>query len=150
MSNRNSFLFIQEIEQLQIYMVRKTQYDNEMIENAYNILKYSTKENPMKSKELQRKLRLDDADGRPNTRGLITEVIRRKRLPLAASSHGYYVIHNIDELKENNEQLDKRKIGIENRKVLINSVFLLEHPESLEDARFEEPEYFDEEDDDTG
>ncbi|MBX8636164.1 MAG: hypothetical protein KIY09_06970, partial [Thermoplasmata archaeon] len=94
----------------------------------------------------QRMLGLDDADGRPNTRGLITDVIRKKKLPLAASSHGYYVIRDADQLKENNKQLDRRKIGIENRKVLINSVFLLNHPESLEDSRFEDSEYFDEED----
>lgn len=114
-------------------------FTEQQIEEAYEILRKATKNKPVKSRELEEKMGLDDADGHPMSRQLIFEVIRRKRLPLGAKSNGYYIIDNWEDLQEYNAKLLGRILGTRDRMYIVNEVFREKYPDKIpEDDEFPE------------
>jgi hypothetical protein len=96
----------------------------DLIQKAFEALSGTTRARPLKSRDLQRVLGISDADGHPQTRQIVFEVMEQRNLPLGATNDGYYVIQSEDELKEYLRALDNRILGTLNRKVLVNKVFL--------------------------
>ena len=101
------------------------------IDRAYELLKRATKAVPVKSRELERHLGINDADGHPQSRAIIKAVIREKNLPLGATGDGYFVIRTLAELKEYGRTLDARVRGNVNRKALVYAAYAASNPGSL-------------------
>ena len=116
----------------------RNKFNQEIIERAYEIMRYSTKEKPITSSELQRRLGLNDADGDPNSRALIKVVIHRKYLPLAAGQSGYYVISTYEELRKYFSNLDTRAAKIIERKLLIGRAFKNSYPDQLPEETYDD------------
>ena len=57
------------------------------------------------------------------TRGLILQTIKEFDLPIAASSQGYYLIKDANDLQEYVSSIDGRISEMENRKNLVQSAF---------------------------
>jgi hypothetical protein len=93
------------------------------IQKAYDALAKTTRAAPLKSKELAQLLGISDADGHPQTRQIITDVMEQKDLPLGASGDGFYVIQDESELNDYLRALDIRVIGTINRKALVTGAF---------------------------
>lgn len=103
-----------------------------IVKRAFEKLKKATKSSPVRSRDLEKYLGLNDADGHPQTRAIIKEVIRTKNLPLGATTNGYYVIRSAGELKEYGRRLDKRVRGTVNRKTLVYAAFTASNPGALQ------------------
>jgi hypothetical protein len=101
-------------------MPAKAQYTEIQVEGAYEILQKATKARPVTSEELGERLRIDDVEGNPIGRGLITEVIRRKRIPIVAKGKGYFVPESYDDVKSYLNDLNRRSLGILERGALVD------------------------------
>ena len=97
------------------------------IDVAYDILRKATKESPVTSEELGHKLGIDDPEGNPLARSVITEVIREKHLPLAATGAGYFVMETLEDLKDYRADLNRRIAGTLERIRLVEEAFEKTH-----------------------
>lgn len=97
----------------------------DVYELAWNALKlHLGHENPLKSAELARILgnAADSRTGTPETRALITELIRRG-LPIGATSDGYFVLRTSEELQRYVAELNDRASAILYRAKLVERAF---------------------------
>lgn len=97
--------------------------DDATVDAGYRILRDATKESPITSEEFGRRLGLDDPEGNPEARRVITEVIRTRKLPIASGRSGYFVIASAAELKEYRDDLNRRIGGIYGRIKLVEDAF---------------------------
>lgn len=105
-------------------MPSKWNWTDEQVDRAYELLKDSTKASRVKAVTLEEALGVEHIEGRMKSRDLITEVMRRKHLPLGSGNTGFYVIRSEDELKIYREALTKRILGVENRIDLVEKAYL--------------------------
>ena len=107
-----------------MYMAKKWPWTDEQVEAALHILEGATKANPITSEYLGDQLGLNDIEGNWKARNLISEVIRRTGLPLAANGRGYYKMETLEDLKEYRESLQRRIVEMTDRISLAERSFL--------------------------
>lgn len=115
-SRRERFILESPVSSL---MTTDWEWTEEQIEGAYEILKDSTRENPVTSETIRKALSIKDFSGRWRSRDLITEMMRRTGLPLASGNGGYFVMRTSDDLKVYRSQLRVRSLHIQGRIDLI-------------------------------
>jgi hypothetical protein len=108
-------------------MTREGRWTKEQVEQVHEILKYSTKDKPVTSDVIRQVLGIKDFSGRWKSRDLITEMMRRTGLPLAASNEGYFVMNTLDDLKVYRSQLRERMLKIQNRIDLVEKNWEKKH-----------------------
>lgn len=64
-------------------------------------------------------LNVDDNDTHRNMRSIITSVLRKTDLPIGATTRGYFIIKDADELVEYVDALSKRSEDIDDRKARV-------------------------------
>lgn len=83
----------------------------------------TSKEEAITSSELSEKLRIGDAEGNPETREIVRDIMKTRNIPIIASSCGYWVASSKQEIEEYTERLDARIQGIQTRKYEIISAW---------------------------
>lgn len=83
------------------------------------LLEHRGSDNPIKSREISNELGIDEVESFPVTRGLIKEILKEDKIPVAGSSQGYFVIETEEELQDYLDNLDSRAMNTIQRKYLI-------------------------------
>lgn len=79
----------------------------------------ASSDSPIKAARLAKMLEIQDGAGQPKTRKLIKEVITIYKIPIVASSKGFWVAENKDQVKTYLESLKFRALRTRNRMRLI-------------------------------
>jgi hypothetical protein len=113
-------------------MTARPKYTDDQMERASNLLKGASSTHPITSEELGEKLGLEDIEGNWNARDLITEVMRKKRVPVVArttgKARGYWVPQTETDVKEYVQDLFRRSHGILGRAALVDFLWHESHP----------------------
>lgn len=71
------------------------------------------------SREINEELGLDNIGSFPSTRAVIRELVLEDKVPIAATTNGYFLIKTEDELASYIENLEQRMLSIADRKYAI-------------------------------
>ena len=74
---------------------------------------------PISSKEISQLLTIPDAEAQPITRALILETMKKTKVPIGASSKGYFIIKSEEQLMRYVVSLQNRADKITDRKRLV-------------------------------
>ena len=92
--------------------------DEEIRERIKQILlEHEGANNPISVREINEEVDVNSSNVIPNIRKVISEVVLEEEIPVIASSEGYYLVQNEQELKEYVEQLESRIEAINERKL---------------------------------
>ena len=97
------------------------------------ILDHQGADDPITSREINEQVELDAVGSFPSTRSVIRELVLEDTVPIAASSNGYYVIQDQDELEHYVENLENRVMQITERKFAVQRAVLEWDDEILDD-----------------
>jgi hypothetical protein len=122
-------------------MPAKPRFSSEQLEAAYELLKDATRAHPVTSEQLEKAVRLPHVEGNLGGRTLIHEVMKAKRLPLVATSGGYFVPTTYEEVKEYVEGLQRRSLGNMGRAALVDVLWHETHPTDEENQTTLEDEW---------
>lgn len=97
-----------------------TSVDPEIKAEVRDILtEHRGKDNAITSTDLLEMVDMEDAEGNPRIREVITELIFEDEVPIASYNKGYFLIEAEEELDEYLEHLEKRIMGHTERKLVI-------------------------------
>ncbi|MCL9818392.1 hypothetical protein [Natronocalculus amylovorans] len=85
------------------------------------LLDHRGSDNPISSREISDELGIDEVESFPVTRGLIKEILKEDKIPVAGYSQGYFVIETEEELEDYLDNLDSRAMNTIQRKYLIKN-----------------------------
>ncbi|WP_121820535.1 hypothetical protein [Halostella salina] len=88
------------------------------------LLNHKGEDNPISSREINEEIGVDDIGSFPSTRAIIRELVMDDYLPVAASTKGYFVIQDEDELEDYIDQLENRVMNITERKFAVQRAVL--------------------------
>lgn len=88
------------------------------------LLDHEGSDNPITSREINEEINLDNIGSFPSTRAVIRELVLEDQLPIAATSQGYFIIQDEDELSEYVDQLESRVMNITERKFAVQRAAL--------------------------
>lgn len=88
------------------------------------LLDHEGSDNPITSREINEEINLDNIGSFPSTRAVIRELVLEDQLPIAATSQGYFIIQDEDELSEYVDQLESRVMNITERKFAVKRAVL--------------------------
>jgi hypothetical protein len=91
------------------------------------ILEHKGKNNPVKSSEIRKELKIPDNDTSGSTRALITKLILDEGMPIAAYGKGYFYIENQQELADYMAYLQDRITNTTNRMVTVFANFQVKY-----------------------
>ncbi|MFK8214634.1 hypothetical protein [Haloferax volcanii] len=83
------------------------------------ILEHRGADNPITSREINERFDLDNIGSFPSTRAVIRELVMEERIPIAATSQGYFLIDSEEELEEYVDNLESRVMNITERKFAV-------------------------------
>jgi ABC-type uncharacterized transport system ATPase subunit len=75
--------------------------------------------NPITSRKINEKIQQDAIGSFPGTRALIREIMVEEQIPVIGGSNGYYVAETEEEIQEYIDTLEKRIMGITERRYAI-------------------------------
>lgn len=94
--------------------------DHEVREQVKDLLlDHQGASDPITSREINREVGLDNVGSFPSTRAVIREIVLEDQIPIAASSNGYYVLEEADELEAYLDNLESRIMGLTERRLAI-------------------------------
>lgn len=88
------------------------------------LLDHEGADNPITSREINEEINLDNIGSFPSTRAVIRELVLEDQLPIAATSQGYFIIQDENELSEYVNQLESRVMNITERKFAVQRAAL--------------------------
>lgn len=120
-------------------MPQKPRYSDEQVDKALDLLKAASRDAPITSEQVGEVLGLDDFEGNWKARELISEVMRRRKVPVVARTHGkrpgYWIPTSEIEVKEYVQDLHRRATGDMGRAALVEVLWHETHPESEVEAQ---------------
>lgn len=115
-------------------MVQKPRYSDEWVDKALGLLKAASSAAPITSERMGAALGLDDFEGNWKARNLISEVMRRRKVPVVARTHGkhpgYWIPTSEAEVKDYVQELHRRATGDMGRAALVEVLWHEAHPDS--------------------
>lgn len=115
-------------------MAQKPRYPDELVDKALGLLKAATSGAPITSEQVGKALGLEDFEGNWKARDLISEVMRRRKVPVVARTHGkhpgYWIPTSEAEVKEYVSDLHRRATGDMGRAALIEVLWHQANPGS--------------------
>lgn len=88
------------------------------------LLEHEGSDDPITSREINEEINLDNLGSFPSTRAVIRELVLEDQLPIAATSQGYFIIQDENELSEYVDQLESRVMNITERKFAVQRAAL--------------------------
>lgn len=88
------------------------------------LLEHKGAENPITSREINEEIGLDNIGSFPSTRAVIRKLVLEDQLPIAATTNGYFVIEDQEELEDYINQLENRVMNITERKFAVQRAAL--------------------------
>lgn len=86
-----------------------------MLQDIVNVLKDTTKENPMPVKQISEILGIKDTSGCPRTRKLILKAMKQFNVPIGSNNFGYFLIRTEKEMQEYLNKLMQLQIALSDR-----------------------------------
>jgi hypothetical protein len=115
-------------------MAPKPRYSDDQVDKALGLLRGASSAAPITSEEVGKALGLDDFEGNWKARELISEVMRRRKIPVVARTHGkhpgYWIPTSETEVKEYVQELHRRATGDMGRAALVEVLWHEAHPDS--------------------
>ncbi|MGA3290383.1 MAG: hypothetical protein ABSD42_09120 [Candidatus Bathyarchaeia archaeon] len=120
-----------------------TQEEEQLKKIEAILLKHTGEKKAIYARKIAKQVGIRDNDTFVNTRMLIRKLMKQKQLPIGATANrGYFIIENQKELNDYVKDLNRRLIGITNRKA-----YAIRYFETYYKQAFKEPEEVEEEED---
>ena len=114
-------------------MPAASNFSDELLARALELVRAASSDHPITSEELGQKLDLDDIEGNWKARDLITRVMARYHVPILARStgrnRGYWIAESREEVLQYVRDLQRRAQGAMGRAATVEHTWNEAHPD---------------------